>query len=318
MSCWERSPETRREEEGGNRPPGVMSRWDKTAWDKTACHPLSAPIHVTPFHVTSSISFDRNNSNRITGFFSSNVTSMSNQDVEAQKAADTSPAAAKTPSGAVLLVGKAAAISTLLVAVPALIVGSIALARANNAAATSQSQLNLDVSTAHHGGEGTTATKKSKKSGDDVESKGDTDTTTGTTLDAVSGAAIVKCGVIPVVGFADNSTGTWEGMDADLCRAVAAGVGAEVEFVKTTFPDRWVDLQSGRFDLLSAYTTHTMERDVSQGSVGKGFCFSEPYFYDGATCKLRNFESGVYFLRSREMAFNTNLTTSKYLLQSIS
>ena len=208
---------------------------------------------------------------------------MSNQDVEAQKAADTSPPA---KTGGAVHVGKAAAISTLLVAVPALIVGSIALARANTAASASQSQLNLDMSTAHHGGEGTTtSTKKSKKSGDDVESKGDTAATTGTTLDAVSGAAILKCGVIPVVGFADNSTGTWVGMDADLCRAVAAGVGADVEFVKTTFPDRWIDLQSGRFDLLSAYTTHTMERDVSQGSVGKGFCFSEPYFYDGATCK---------------------------------
>lgn len=203
---------------------------------------------------------------------------MSNQDVEAQKA-DTSPAdaAAKT-NGAV---GKTAAVSTLLVAIPALIVGSIALSRAN-AASTSQSQLNLDTSTAHHGGKGTT-TKKTKKSGDDVESKGDT-ATIGT-LDAVSSAGILKCGVVPVIGFADNSTGTWVGLDADLCRAVAAGVGTEVEFVQTSFPDRWIDLQSGRFDLLSAYTTHTMERDVSQASVGKGFCFSEPYFYDGATCK---------------------------------
>lgn len=222
---------------------------------------------------------------------------MSNQDVEAQKA-DTSPAAAaKTPSGTAARahVGKkAAAISALLVAVPALIVGSIALSRAN-AAATSQSQpqLNLDVSTAHHGGEAdgtTTSTNKSKTSGDEVESKGDAGT-----LDAVSSAAILKCGVIPVVGFADNSTGTWVGMDADLCRAVAAGVGAEVEFVQTTFPDRWIDLQSGRFDLLSAYTTHTMERDVSQASVGKGFCFSEPYFYDGATCKCATLKAASTF-----------------------
>ena len=215
---------------------------------------------------------------------------MPNQDVEAQTADDTSPAA-KTSGAA--HVGKAAAISALLVAVPALIVGSIALSRAN-AASTSQSQLNLDMSTAHHGGEGTTTTKKNKKSGDEVESKGDTATTTGT-LDAVSSAAILKCGVVPVVGFADNSTGTWVGMDADLCRAVAAGVGAEVEFVRTTFPDRWIDLQSGRFDLLSAHTTHTMERDVSQGSVGKGFCFSEPYFYDGATCKCATLKAASTF-----------------------
>ena len=177
---------------------------------------------------------------------------MSNQDVEAPPA----EAAKMTASGG----GKAAAMPLLLVAVPALIVGSVALSRIN-AASTLQSQQTVDLSTA-------------QKSGEE------------STLDNVVSAGILKCGVIPVVGFAENSDGAWVGMDTDLCRAVAAGVGVGVEFVETTFSDRWTDLQSGRFDLLSAYSTHTMERDVYQDSAGDGFCFSEPYFYDGTTCEL--------------------------------
>jgi len=187
---------------------------------------------------------------------------MCNQDVEAQP-----PEAAKMAgSGG----GKAAAIPLLLIAVPALIVGSVALSRIN-AASTLQSQQTIGLSTA-------------QKSGDETD--------TGT-LDNVVSAGILKCGVVPVVGFAENSDGAWVGMDTDLCRAVAAGVGVDVEFVETTFPDRWTDLQSGRFDLLSAYSTHTMERDVFQDSAGEGFCFSEPYFYDGATCELHIYCLGI-------------------------
>ena len=193
---------------------------------------------------------------------------MGNHDVEAQPAEGAPAEAAKmAASGG----GKAAVIPLLLVAVPALIVGSVALSRIN--AASSQSQQVIDLSTA-------------QKSGD--ESRGGSSVTATGTLDKVVSAGILKCGVIPVAGFAENpdGDGSWVGMDADLCRAVAAGVGVDVEFVETTFPDRWTDLQSGRFDLLSAYSTHTMERDVYQDSAGVGFCFSEPYFYDGSTCEL--------------------------------
>ena len=211
---------------------------------------------------------------------------MTNPDVEAPPAPEeTAPANANAnanTAAAASGVGKVALASFLLVAVPALVIGSIALSRTNS---TSAQQSSLDVDLAHHGGG---ATKKTKKSGDEASPEIKEDSDSASTLDDVIATGTLKCGVVPVIGFADNSTGTWVGMDADLCRAVAAGVGVDVEFVPTTFPDRWIDLQSGRFDLLSAYTTHTMERDVYQESVGKGFCFSEPYFYDGATCKFRH------------------------------
>lgn len=169
--------------------------------------------------------------------------------------------------------GNAKIISTLVVAVIALIVGSVALSRTSS----SNSSPN---------------TKQHQQQHEGVDDKDDLTATSSTapnpsgTLSAVSSSGILKCGIIPVTGFADNSSGTWEGMDADLCRAVAGGIGAEVEFVATTFTSRWEDLKSGQIDLLSAYSTHTMERDVHQSSVGEGFCWSAPYFYDGATCKF--------------------------------
>ena len=241
---------------------------------------------------------------------------MTNPDVEAPPAPaeETAPANANVnanTAAAASGVGKVTLASFLLVAVPALVIGSVALARTNSTSARqSTPSSNIDVDLAHHGGG---ATKKTKKSGDEAltpEIKEDSDSVS--ILDDVIATGTLKCGVIPVIGFADNSTGTWVGMDADLCRAVAAGVGVDVEFVPTTFPDRWIDLQSGRFDLLSAYTTHTMERDVYQESVGKGFCFSEPYFYDGATCK---FLRGLHF--SYESAswkiFNNFICSPKFI-----
>jgi len=136
--------------------------------------------------------------------------------------------------------GNAKIISTLVVAVIALIVASVALSRtsgSNSSPNTNQHQQQ------HEGGEDK----------DDLTATSSTVPNPSGTLSAVSSSGILKCGIIPVTGFADNSSGTWEGMDADLCRAVAGGIGAEVEFVATTFTSRWEDLKSGQIDLLSAY-----------------------------------------------------------------
>ena len=164
-------------------------------------------------------------------------------------------------------------ISTLVVAVIALIVGSVALSRTSGN--------NFGPNTKQHQQQHEGVGDK-----DDLTATSSTAPNPSGTLSAVSSSGILKCGIIPGTGFADNSSGTWEGMDADLCRAVAGGIGAEVEFVVTSFTSRWEDLKSGQIDLLSAYSTHTMERDVHQSSVGEGFCWAAPYFYDGATCKF--------------------------------
>ena len=91
---------------------------------------------------------------------------MGNHDVEAQPAEGAPAEAAKTAASGG---GKASVILLLLVAVPALIVGSVALSKINTAS-TLQSQQSIDVSTA-------------QKSGD--ESRGGSSATATGTLDNV-------------------------------------------------------------------------------------------------------------------------------------
>ena len=74
-----------------------------------------------------------------------------------------------------------------------------------------------------------------------------------------------------------NDAGVWEGIDVDVCRAVAAAVfgGAKVEFVPTTSV-RFTVLQSGEIDMLTRNTTWTLSRDVDLGLEFVGV-----NYYDG-------------------------------------
>ncbi|MBK1659107.1 amino acid ABC transporter substrate-binding protein [Paracraurococcus ruber] len=92
----------------------------------------------------------------------------------------------------------------------------------------------------------------------------------GQTLDTVKARGTLNCGVnVGVAGFSlPDSQGTWRGMDADLCRAVAAalyGDPAKVRFVPLTAVQRFTALQSGEIDVLIRQTTLTMTRDTTLG-----------------------------------------------------
>jgi general L-amino acid transport system substrate-binding protein len=92
----------------------------------------------------------------------------------------------------------------------------------------------------------------------------------GQTLDAVKARGTLNCGVnVGVAGFSlPDSQGVWRGMDADLCRAVAAalfGDPAKVRFVPLTAVQRFTALQSGEIDVLIRQTTLTMTRDTTLG-----------------------------------------------------
>lgn len=87
------------------------------------------------------------------------------------------------------------------------------------------------------------------------------------TLAAVRARGKLRCGVnTGLLGFsAQGTTGEWEGIDADFCRAVAAAVlgnAASVEFVPLTTPERFKALSEDKVDLLSRNTTWTMKRVV--------------------------------------------------------
>ncbi len=92
----------------------------------------------------------------------------------------------------------------------------------------------------------------------------------GQTFDAVKARGTLNCGVnVGVAGFSlPDSQGTWRGMDADLCRGLAAAVfgdPAKVRFVPLTAVQRFTALQSGEIDVLIRPTTLTMTRDTTLG-----------------------------------------------------
>jgi len=92
----------------------------------------------------------------------------------------------------------------------------------------------------------------------------------GQTLDAVKQRGTLHCGVnVGVAGFSlPDSQGVWRGMDADLCRGVAAALFGDpnkVRFVPLTAVQRFTALQSGEIDVLIRQTTLTMTRDTTLG-----------------------------------------------------
>ncbi|MFT6070598.1 MAG: general L-amino acid transport system substrate-binding protein [Bacteriovoracaceae bacterium] len=109
----------------------------------------------------------------------------------------------------------------------------------------------------------------------------------GKTFDTVKKRGTVKCGVTTgLAGFsAPDSKGKWIGLDADICRAVAAamfGDANKVKFVPLSSVARFTALQSGEVDLLSRVTTHNLTRDTSLGMN-----FAPVTYYDGQAFMVR-------------------------------
>ena len=86
-------------------------------------------------------------------------------------------------------------------------------------------------------------------------------------LDLVKQRGELICGVsgkIPGFSFLKQD-GTYEGLDVDVCRAMAAafvGDPQKVQYRPLTAPERFTALRSGEIDLLSRNTTHTLSRDA--------------------------------------------------------
>jgi general L-amino acid transport system substrate-binding protein len=101
------------------------------------------------------------------------------------------------------------------------------------------------------------------------------------TLDTVKQRGHVQCGVntgLPGFSFPDDQ-GKWNGLDVDVCRAIAAAVFGDpgkVKFTPLTAKERFTALQSGEVDVLSRNTTWTTTRDTSLG-----LNFAGVNYYDG-------------------------------------
>ncbi len=103
----------------------------------------------------------------------------------------------------------------------------------------------------------------------------------GATIDAMKKRGSLNCGVnAGLVGFsAVDSDGRFSGLDADVCKAIAAsilGSGEKVNFVPLTAQQRFTALQSGEIDIISRNTTWTLSRDASLGGMFTGITY-----YDG-------------------------------------
>jgi general L-amino acid transport system substrate-binding protein len=97
----------------------------------------------------------------------------------------------------------------------------------------------------------------------------------GETFDAVKARGFVQCGVnAGLPGFSQaDSKGVWQGIDVDMCRAVAAMVFGDANKFKVTpltTQQRFTALQSGEVDVLTRNTTATMSRDTTLGLMSAG------------------------------------------------
>lgn len=104
----------------------------------------------------------------------------------------------------------------------------------------------------------------------------------GPTLAAVRQKGGLDCGAHPgAPGFgAMDSQGVYRGLDADICRAVAAAIfegdGNKVRWIVLNSQARIPALQSGQVDLLARTLTWSHGRDTASGIV-----FTTTNFYDG-------------------------------------
>ena len=110
----------------------------------------------------------------------------------------------------------------------------------------------------------------------------------GATLDAIQKKGFVQCGVSDgLPGFSvPDAKGKITGIDADVCRAVAAAVfgdATKVKFSQLNAKERFTALQSGEIDILSRNTTWTSSRDA-----GMGLVFAGVTYYDGIGFLVNN------------------------------
>ncbi|MGO3055340.1 MAG: amino acid ABC transporter substrate-binding protein [Halomonas sp.] len=101
------------------------------------------------------------------------------------------------------------------------------------------------------------------------------------TLEKVQSRDSVLCGVNAAQpGFSSlDDNDQYQGLDTDICRAVAAaalGDASKVDFVPLDSVERFTALQSGEVDLLSRTTTWSSSRDTTLGLQ-----FTGVTYYDG-------------------------------------
>lgn len=104
----------------------------------------------------------------------------------------------------------------------------------------------------------------------------------GLRLDTVRSGGILRVGMTgdykPYTYLAAD--GTWSGLDVDVARALAAALGVQVAFVRTSWPALTGDLVAGEFDVAMG----GISRDPKRAAAG---LLSPPYVVDGKVALIR-------------------------------
>lgn len=181
-----------------------------------------------------------------------------------------------------LIYWKGATLVGLLVAIPALVVASMAFASipGNDYGVTNQHTIYSNKGDQHD------ADYVDDTASDVERLEG------STTLFDIKERGSLNCGITISPGFGkvqDSENGPmYSGMDVDLCRAVSSAIfghsddlDTRINFAVLTATERFEALESQQVDILARITTLTMDRDVWVPSAQAGFSFSVPYVYDG-------------------------------------
>lgn len=140
---------------------------------------------------------------------------------------------------------------------------------------------------------------------------GNSEASTSSRLDTVTSRGKLICGVegnIPGFSFVDQS-GSYSGLDVDVCKAVAAALFNDpnaVEYRNLDSTERFTALTGGEVDMLSRNTTWTLSRDTSVGLE-----FAPTTFYDGQGMMVRA-NSGIQSLadfQGKSICVETGTTT---------
>ncbi len=135
----------------------------------------------------------------------------------------------------------------------------------------------------------------------------------GERLDTIRSAGVLRVGMTgdykPYTLLADD--GTWSGLDVDVARALAASLGAQAAFVRTTWPLMTDDLVAGKFDLAMG----GVSRDPKRAAAG---ILGRPYVVDGKVALIRAADRGRFHaladldVASTQVALNPGGTNESF------
>ncbi|WP_063400660.1 amino acid ABC transporter substrate-binding protein [Prochlorococcus marinus] len=139
----------------------------------------------------------------------------------------------------------------------------------------------------------------------------------GSRLELISKRGQLHCGVsgkIPGFSFLLGN-GRYEGLDVDICRAMAAAVvgdATKVQYRPLTAPERFTALKTGEIDLLSRNTTFNLSRDAAGGN---GLTFAPVVFHDGQGLMVKRSSGikGLQDLKASNICVGSGTTTEQNL-----